>query len=692
MVLQIIVAPHAGFCFGVKRAIDQGEELIKKEGGPLATWGPLIHNPQEVNRLREKGIIPREDFAEIKEKKLLIRTHGVPPDIYAEANTRGLELIDCTCPFVNKVQKIAHEYASKDYTILILGNKDHPEVKGILGWALGKGIVFRNPDELYELDLGDEKICLTAQTTENQDRFNKSVEILRKKSNQLVVFNTICSATRQRQESALEIAKKVDLMIVIGGLNSANTQKLAQLCRETKTPTQHIETAQDLQREWFYDIDRVGVTAGASTPDWIIEEVVRTMEEIKETLETKDTQETQNVSELSNEEGAVMENHLEQEMKQMEEVRPGDIITGTVVQINSDEVLVDVGGKSEGIIPVNELSYRKVTDPNDFVNVGDQIKVLVLKVENSEGNMILSKRRADQEEALKTLEEAFKEGKVIEAEAIEVVKGGILVDVGMRGFVPASLIDRGYVENLEQFIGQKLRLKVIEFDKKARKAVLSRKAVLDEEYEAKKEKLWAEIEEGQTRKGIVQRITDFGAFIDLGGVDGLLHVSEMGWGKVEHPRDVVSEGDEVEVYVLGVDKEKERISLSLKKLIPSPWETAEDKYTIGSIVKGKVVRIAPFGAFVELEPGIDGLVHISQLAWERVDKVEDVVSVGQEVETRVLDVDAENKRISLSIKEATTRPAPKKKENNTFQTKEESSGVTIGDVVGDIFNEIKNNN
>lgn len=678
--MQIIVAPNSGFCFGVNRAIKKGEEIISKDPNPIATLGPLIHNPQEIARLENKGIIPREGINDIKERKVLIRTHGVSPDIYEQLNTRQLELVDCTCPYVKKVQKIANEYAKQDYTILIMGNKEHPEVKGILGWALNKGFAFKDLDELTQLKFPDDKkICLVAQTTENTEKFENITTFLKSKYPDLIVFNTICSATLERQKAAWELAKNVDLMLVVGGLNSANTQKLADLCRKTGVLTKHIEKAIDIKKAWFNGINVVGVTAGASTPDWIIEEVVRTMEEMKNNVEEQETQ---------------LQDQLEQDMTNYGEVKPGEILTGKVVQINNDEVLVDVGGKSEGIIPANELSYRKVEDPNDFVKVGDDVKVLVLKVENAEGNMILSKRRADQEEALVKLEKAFEENSVIEAEVIEVVKGGVLVDVGVRGFVPASLLERGYVENLEQFIGQKLQFKVIEFNSQERKAVLSRKAVLDEEYEKNKAKLWNEIQEGQTRKGIVQRITDFGAFVDLGGVDGLLHVSEMGWGRVSHPRDVVTEGDEIEVFVLAVDKERERISLGLKQLTPSPWENAPTKYSPGSSVTGKVVRIAPFGVFVEVEPGIDGLVHISQLSWERVEKPEDVVSVGQEIEAKVLDVDAEKKRMSLSIKEVTSRPVKEKKDspNESYSTEHtEPSGVTIGDVVGDIFNDIKNN-
>lgn len=679
--MQIFIAPHSGFCFGVRNAINTGEKIIKEKKSPVASWGPLIHNPQEVSRLEKMGIISRENFEDIKENSLVIRTHGVPPEVFTEAKKHNLEIIDCTCPFVSKVQRIAQEYSEKGYTILVLGDPEHPEIKGVLGWAQGKGITCQSFDQLKKMQLND-KICFVAQTTEKIEKFNEMEEYLKEKIEDLIVYNTICSATRQRQQASFELSEKVDLMIVVGGLNSANTQKLAKICSETGTPTKHIENAQELKDDWFSGIEKVGVTAGASTPEWIIEEVVRVMEEIK-------NQQEENQQEENNVEVEIQE-HLDQGMTKFGDIKPGDILTGTVVQINNDEVLVDVGGKSEGIIPVNELSYRKVEDPNDLVKVGEEIKVLVLKVENAEGNMIISKRRAEQEEGLKKLEEAFKAEEIIEAEVTEVVKGGILVDVGVRGFIPASLVERGYVEDLEQYVGQKLRLKVIELDTKNRKAVLSRKAVLDAEYEEQKEKTWAELAEGQTRQGTVQRITDFGAFVDLGGVDGLLHVSEMAWGRVNHPRDIVKEGDKIDVYVISVDREKERVSLGLKQLTSSPWETIVNQYSIGSQIKGKVVRIAPFGVFVELLPGVDGLVHISQLAWERVEKPEDVVSIGEEVDVVILDIDQANKKIGLSIKEAKEKPVKEKK----VATKEpvehkEESGVTIGDLVGDIFNELK---
>lgn len=678
--MQITIAPFSGFCFGVKRAINEGEKQLKITSSPIASLGPLIHNPPEVQRLEKLGIICRENLNDIKEDKVLVRTHGITSKLYEKLKDQGYEIIDCTCPFVRKVQKIANEYGNKGYKVLILGNENHPEVEGIIGWSKGQGVAFKEISQLEAMKLETEKVCLVAQTTEKEDNLTFASEYLKKRVKNLVIFNTICSATSQRQKSALDLAKKVDLMIVVGGLNSANTQKLAQICHEAGATTKHIESAQELVVSWFHGVNSVGVTAGASTPDWIIEEVVKKMEEI-----TKTNNQT---------EGNDIQDQMDHDMVNMGEFKPGDIVTGKVVKINNDEVLVDVGGKSEGIIPLNEISYRKVENPADFVKVGDEVSVVVLKVENDEGNMILSKRRAEQEKALEVLENAFTNGTVIEAEVIEVVKGGILVDVGMRGFVPASLLDRGYVENLEQFVGQTLRLKVIEFEKEAKKAVLSRKAVLEEEYEANKAKILSEIEEGQTRKGVVQRITDFGAFIDLGGIDGLLHVSEMGWGRVNHPHDVVKEGDELEVYILSVDKENERISLSLKQLVPSPWEAAAQKYPAGTIIEGKVARIAPFGTFVEIEPGIDGLVHISQMSWERVEKAEDVVNIGDTVKVKVLDVDPQAKKMSLSIKEATEKPVKEKKEPEKHsyvpQSQDnEPSGTTIGDIVGDIFKDLK---
>ena len=624
--MDIKLASNAGFCFGVRAAINKGEKLIEEGKGPIATLGPLIHNPQEVARLESLGIRSYDDLADIQEKNVLIRTHGVAPSVYQDIEASGHTYFDCTCPKVKRVQQIAREHAEAGYQVLILGDRNHPEVMAIVGWTGDTAIVFISLDELKALSLEGKRICLVSQTTEKLERFESAVAYLESLS------------LEDRQSDASELAKQVDLMIVIGGYNSANTCKLVSICQDVGVTTKHVESAQDLHDEWFCGIDKIGLTAGASTPDWIIREVIDKMEEL------------------------TMEQGLEQGYGTLEPLNLYDVVTGTVVKINPDEVMVDVGGKSEGVIPLKELSFQKDPDVEDIVKVGDEIQVMVIKMENNEGHMVLSKKRADQEKAMDELQQKFENGEVIEAKVVSDVKGGVIVDIGARGFVPASHLDTKYVDDIKSFVGNTYRFKIIEFDPNPenRKIILSRRAVLEEEEKAAREQFWANIEEGQVLKGRVQRIANFGAFVDLGGVDGLLHISEMGWGRVKQPTDVVNVGDEIEVYVLSADREKGKISLSLKKLIANPWDNVAEKYPVGAVLTGKVVRIAPFGAFVALEDGVDGLVHISQIAWEHVDKVEDALSIGQEVQVKVLDVDEDRKRISLSIKDLKERPVVEK--------------------------------
>lgn len=637
--MEIILASNAGFCFGVRAAINKGEKLIEEGKGPIATLGPLIHNPQEVSRLESLGIKSYDDIDSVQEKNVLIRTHGVAPSVYQEIEKHGHEYFDCTCPKVKRVQQIAREHAEAGYQVLILGDCKHPEVMAIVGWTNDTAIVFISLDELKSLSLEGKRICLVSQTTEKIERFEKAVEYLESLSlEELVVQNTICTATRDRQSDASELAAKVDLMVVIGGYNSANTCKLVSICQDVGVATKHVETAAELQREWFEGVDKIGLTAGASTPDWIIREVIDKMEEL------------------------TMEQGLEQGYGTLEPLNLYEVVTGTVVKINSDEVMVDVGGKSEGVIPIKELSFQKDPDVEEIVKVGDEIQVMVIKMENNEGHMVLSKKRADQEKAMDTLQEKYENGEVIEAKVVSDVKGGVIVDIGARGFVPASHLDTKYVDDIKSFVGNTYRFKIIEFDSNPenRKIILSRRALLEAEEKEAREQLWDKIAEGQILKGRVQRIANFGAFVDLGGVDGLLHISEMGWGRVKQPTDVVNVGDEIEVYVLSADHEKGKISLSLKKLISNPWDNAAEQFPVGSVLTGKVVRIAPFGAFVALADGVDGLVHISQISWEHIDKVEDALAIGQEVQVKVLEVDEDRKRISLSIKDLKERPVVEK--------------------------------
>lgn len=637
--MEIILASNAGFCFGVRAAINKGEKLIEEGKGPIATLGPLIHNPQEVARLESLGIKSYDDIDSVQEKNVLIRTHGVAPSVYQEIEKHGHSYYDCTCPKVKRVQQLAREHAEAGYQVLVLGDCKHPEVMAIVGWTNDTAIVFISLDELKGLSLEGKKVCLVSQTTEKLERFEKAVEYLESLSlEELVVQNTICTATRDRQSDASELAAKVDLMVVIGGYNSANTCKLVSICQDVGVATKHVETAAELQDEWFEGVNKIGLTAGASTPDWIIREVIDKMEEL------------------------TMEQGLEQGYGALEPLNLYEVVTGTVVKINSDEVMVDVGGKSEGVIPIKELSFQKDPDVEEIVKVGDEIQVMVIKMENNEGHMVLSKKRADQEKAMDTLQEKYENGEVIEAKVVSDVKGGVIVDIGARGFVPASHLDTKYVDDIKSFVGNTYRFKIIEFDSNPenRKIILSRRALLEAEEKEAREQLWDKIAEGQILKGRVQRIANFGAFVDLGGVDGLLHISEMGWGRVKQPTDVVNVGDEIEVYVLSADREKGKISLSLKKLIDNPWDNAAEQFPVGAVLTGKVVRIAPFGAFVALADGVDGLVHISQISWEHIDKVEDALAIGQEVQVKVLEVDEDRKRISLSIKDLKERPVVEK--------------------------------
>lgn len=637
--MEIILASNAGFCFGVRAAINKGEKLIEEGKGPIATLGPLIHNPQEVARLESLGIKSYDDIDSVQEKNVLIRTHGVAPSVYQEIEKHGHSYYDCTCPKVKRVQQLAREHAEAGYQVLVLGDCKHPEVMAIVGWTNDTAIVFISLDELKGLSLEGKKVCLVSQTTEKLERFVKAVEYLESLSlEELVVQNTICTATRDRQSDASELAAKVDLMVVIGGYNSANTCKLVSICQDVGVATKHVETAAELQDEWFEGVNKIGLTAGASTPDWIIREVIDKMEEL------------------------TMEQGLEQGYGTLEPLNLYEVVTGTVVKINSDEVMVDVGGKSEGVIPIKELSFQKDPDVEEIVKVGDEIQVMVIKMENNEGHMVLSKKRADQEKAMDTLQEKYENGEVIEAKVVSDVKGGVIVDIGARGFVPASHLDTKYVDDIKSFVGNTYRFKIIEFDSNPenRKIILSRRALLEAEEKEAREQLWDKIAEGQILKGRVQRIANFGAFVDLGGVDGLLHISEMGWGRVKQPTDVVNVGDEIEVYVLSADREKGKISLSLKKLINNPWDNAAEQFPVGAVLTGKVVRIAPFGAFVALADGVDGLVHISQISWEHIDKVEDALAIGQEVQVKVLEVDEDRKRISLSIKDLKERPVVEK--------------------------------
>lgn len=642
--MQAFLAKNAGFCSGVKRAFQIAETSLS-EDGKWYSLGPLVHNDLVIEYFNKKGLKKVEKLEDIIEDNcgIIIRSHGVTPEIIKSAEDKGYIIKDATCLLVKRVHDIVVDLLNEDYSIVIFGANSHPEVQGIMGWCENKATVIENLDDLDHYPR-QKKIGLVSQTTKDEKEFFAVANALLTKTSELRVFNTICSATRKRQEAARELAKQVDLMLVIGDKKSSNTTTLFNECVETGVRTYLIQTASDIEDKWLEGISKVGITAGASTPDWIIKEVF-------DRMTGYDQNQNNEQNELLNNEESFAK--LEAEMAEMESHSRGDIIKGTVIQVLDDEVMVDVGGKSEGIIPLRELSIQEINSCKEVVNVGDELEVLVLKWD-SDGTILLSKKKVDASKALDKLEEDFKAERLVNGTIVDVVKGGLLVDVGVIAFLPASHVDVGYVKNLEDYKGKNFDFKIIEFNRNKRRGsqiVVSRKELVEQEKEKLRQEFWDSIAEGQTRQGKVKRIVDYGAFVDLGGYEGLLHVSELEHRRIDHPSDVLQEGQDIEVYILGVDAEKQRVSLSKKALLKSPWETMIENNQEGDIVEGTVVRIAPFGAFVELIPGVDGLVHISQLANYRVEKPEDVVKIGEKIPVKIISIDTEEKKIGLSIKQ-----------------------------------------
>jgi 4-hydroxy-3-methylbut-2-enyl diphosphate reductase len=632
--LEIILAENAGFCFGVDRAVRMTEEELSKTDSSVYSYGPLIHNPQAVKALEAKGLETIDRFEDISEGRIIVRSHGVPEETINDIKELGLHLVDCTCPYVLAVHKKVRDYSSKGYSIVIIGDKDHPEVVGINGWCENQAHIVNSAEDAKALpDL--EKSCVVSQTTNRLDKFLELSGIVEEKSQETVLFNTICNATKLRQEAAEEVAKKVDAMIVIGGKHSSNTIKLAEISSRHCKNVFHIETIEEFALQRLQNFNTIGITAGASTPDWIIKEAVK-----------------------------VMENYNKDEMMEAIEssfkrINRGDVLKGTVLYVTNNEVMVNINYKSDGIIDRSEISKEQDADPKELFKVGDEIDVYVMKLDDGEGNVVLSAKRVDFIKDWEILEESFKNEEILEVKVLNAVKGGLTVLVnGVNGFMPASQISMNYVSDLNQFKGQTLNAKIIDFDIQKRRMILSRKAVEKVEVEKKRAELWETIEEGKMLTGVVQRLTDFGAFVDLGGIDGLIHISDLAWFRVKHPSEVLKEGDNVEVKVLAFDKEKNRISLGLKQTTEEPWEVFLKDYKVGDVIDGEVVNILDFGAFVRVIKGVDGLLHVSQISKDHVEKPSDVLKVGDKVTVKITEINEADKKISLSAKDAIETDEP----------------------------------
>uniref|UniRef100_UPI004027A0C8 bifunctional 4-hydroxy-3-methylbut-2-enyl diphosphate reductase/30S ribosomal protein S1 n=1 Tax=Gemmiger qucibialis TaxID=2997294 RepID=UPI004027A0C8 len=629
--MQIILAKTAGFCFGVNRAVKLTYELLE-QGRPVATLGPLIHNPQVVEDLESKGAITCDSVDDVPDGyEVVIRSHGVGQSVYDKISTRRLAYHDATCPFVTKIHKIAARAGADGAMLLVAGDAKHPEVQGIVGHTTGKVEVFANLTELEKLlpELTQQKsIFAVAQTTFNVQSWETCKEFLKNQCTNAKIFDTICNATWARQQEAEDLSQKCDHMVVIGGHHSSNTQKLLQVAaRHTKAI--NVETADELDKDWLNGARIVGVTAGASTPSSIIEEVLNCMsEEIRDDMSFE-------------------------EMLAASEAKPlyaGKIVKAKVISVSPTECVVGIdGSKHTGIVKLSEMSHDPNAKMEDLVKVDDELDLVVVKTNDQEGVDTLSRVRFEAQKGMKDVSEAAENGTVMEGDVMEANKGGVVVNVkGVRVFVPRSQATMRRDEDYTKLVGQHVKLVITECA--GRKIVGSINKVTAEENKAKRDEFWKNVEVDKQYTGVVKSLTSYGAFVDIGGVDGLCHISELSWNNIKHPSEVVSVGDTIEVYVKSYDPENQKVSLGYKKEEDNPWEKLKNEYPIGSEFEAPVVSITKFGAFVRILPGIDGLVHISEISNERVNKVSDVLKVGDMVKVKLINVDFDRKRISLSMK------------------------------------------
>ena len=628
--MQIIRAKTAGFCFGVARAVDMTYNLLAG-GTRVATLGPLIHNPQCVADLERRGAVTVAMPGQVPAGyEVVIRSHGVPQSIYDELAALQVPVHDATCPFVAKIHRIAARAGAEGKTLFVAGDSSHPEVQGIVGHACGPVYVFSSLEELKALCVPENTkngIYMVAQTTFEVKKWAECAEFLKKLYTNALIFDTICNATETRQKEAESLARRCDVMVVIGGRQSSNTQKLVTVAAK-HTRAYSAETAAELQPEWFLGAETVGVTAGASTPSSIIEEVLSSMsEEIRE-------------EELS------FEEMIDASLKP---VYSGKVVKGIVTAVGPSEIQVDIGTKQTGFVKLEELTNDPSAKTEDLVKKGDELDLIVTKVNDQEGIVYLSKRRFDENKGKEEVAAAVESGEIMDGYVTESNSGGLVALVkNVRVFVPRSQATLRHSEDYTALVHQNVQLRIIQCE--GRHIVGSIRSVLAEKADAAREAFWQTVEVGKKYTGTVKSLTNYGAFVDIGGVDGLVHISELSWNRIKHPSEVVKVGDVIEVYVKDLDTENKKVSLGYKKAEDNPWEKFKAEYPIGSVFTAPVVSITKFGAFVRILPGVDGLVHISEISNERVEKVSDVLSVGQEVNVKLIDVDYDKKRISLSMK------------------------------------------
>ena len=632
--MKITVAKSAGFCFGVARALEMVEKCAEDKGKTYHTLGPIIHNSHVVEELSGRGISPIGSVDEAKSGDyIIVRTHGVGKAVYEEMEAKGIGVIDVTCPFVKKIHNIVEKHHNEGYTIVIIGDKDHPEVQGINGWCENTAVILGSEEEAKTAKFDEKPVCVVSQTTFVQKIFTKIVFFLKNTCNDILIFDTICNATEERQNEAYALASQSDMMIVLGGRNSSNTQKLYTICKSVCDNTHVLEHIGEMDFSAHHNSKKVGITAGASTPAVIIKEAICKMENFES-----------------------FESLVEESLKTL---NTGDVVKGTVIEVRPNEVIVDLGAKQDGFIPAGEISDDPNVTTADVVKPGDEIEVFVVRVNDADGNIILSKRKLDSAKTWESVKEAFEAGTILEGKVTETVNKGMIVAYkGYKVFIPESQATERRTADLSGMVGNVVSFKIIDINDRRKRLVGSVRTVLEAQKKELEAKFWEDAAVGKVYSGVVKSLTNFGAFVDIGGVDGLVHVSELSWKRIKHPSEVISEGDAIEVYIKDINEETKKISLGFKKAEDNPWEIVKSKIAVDATTTVKIVRIMPYGAFAEIIPGVDGLIHISQIANRRIEKPQDELSLGQEVEVKVTEIDWDAKKIALSIRALLAPEAP----------------------------------
>lgn len=632
--MRLELARSAGFCYGVRRAV-QMAEMAAEEGRPCVMLGPIIHNRDVIAYLESIGVGLVDTPEEVPPGvAVLIRSHGEGRPVHEALARLGRPVIDATCPNVSRIHQIVSRAEEGGRQVLIIGTRTHPEVAAIAGWCR-RPVVLEGVAELSNwLETAPERrdipLTMVSQTTSTRFIWDSCVEKAKKECTNLKIFDTICNATCKRQSEAQALAARSDAMVVIGGRESSNTKRLAELCGALCPMVVWIERAAELEPSNLCRKASIGITAGASTPEWIIKEVY---------------------DKMSDENIEIEESFAEMLEKSIKTLNTGEKVTGVVTGITPTEIYVDLGTKHAGYIPVSELTDDPTAKVEDLVKIGDEIETYVMRVNDQEGVVTLSKKRLDTVKSWDDIEQARGEHTTVEGVVTEENKGGVVVSIkGVRVFVPASQTGLPRETPMSQLLKQHVRLRITEVNRARRRVVGSIRAVEAEERAAKAAEVWANIEENKRYTGTVKSLTSYGAFVDIGGVDGMVHISELSWSRIKHPSEVVSVGDTVEVYVISFDKEKKKISLGMKDRSQNPWEVFTGKYQPGDVANVRVVKLMTFGAFAEVVPGVDGLIHISQIADHRIDKPGDVLSEGQMVDVKIIDIDYDNKKVSLSIR------------------------------------------